>query len=41
MVVVAAKVAPSDLTIIEKKRSNTTLDATPSTKKVCLGLPDP
>jgi hypothetical protein len=34
------KVAPSDLTIPEQKRTNAALDATPSTKKVCLNLPD-
>jgi hypothetical protein len=41
MVAEAAKVAPSDLTIPEQKRTDTTLDATSSTKKVCLGLPGP
>jgi muramoyltetrapeptide carboxypeptidase LdcA involved in peptidoglycan recycling len=41
IVVKAKKVAPTDLTILEKKRTETTLDATPTTKKVCLGLADP
>jgi hypothetical protein len=37
----AAKVAPSDLTISEQKRTDTTLDAMPVTKKVRIGLTDP
>jgi hypothetical protein len=41
MVAEAKKVDPSDLTIPEQKRTETTLDAMPSTKKVCLGLADP
>jgi hypothetical protein len=41
MVTEAAKFAPSDLTIPEQKRTNITIDATPSTKKVGLDLPDP
>jgi hypothetical protein len=41
MVAEAKKVDPSDLTIPEQKRNETTLDAMPSTKKVCLGLADP
>jgi hypothetical protein len=40
MVAEAKKVAPTDLTIPEQKRTETTLDATPATKKVCLGLAD-
>jgi hypothetical protein len=38
MVAEAKKVAPTDLTIPEQKRTETTLDATPATKKVCLSL---
>jgi hypothetical protein len=38
MVAEAKKVGPSDLTIPEQKRTETTLDATPATKKVCLRL---
>jgi hypothetical protein len=34
-------VDPSDLTVPEQKRTETALDATLSTKKVCLGLADP
>jgi hypothetical protein len=41
MVAEAKKVDPSDLTISEQKRTETALDAMPSTKKVCLGLADP
>jgi hypothetical protein len=41
MVAEAKKVAPADLTILEQKRTETTLDATLATKKVCLGLGDP
>jgi hypothetical protein len=41
MVAEAKKVDPSDLTIPEQKRTDTALDATPATKKVCLGLADP
>jgi hypothetical protein len=40
-VVEAKKVAPTDLVIPEQKRTKTALDATPATKKVCLGLADP
>jgi hypothetical protein len=41
MVAEAKKVDPSDLTVPEQKHTETTLDATPSMKKVCLGLADP
>jgi hypothetical protein len=41
MVAEAEKVDPSDLTILEQKHTETTLDATPVTKKVFLGLADP
>jgi hypothetical protein len=41
MVAKAAKVTPTDLTIQEQKRTDTTLDATPATKKFCLGLANP
>jgi hypothetical protein len=41
MVAEVANVSPSDLTIQEKKRTDTALDATPSTKKVCLSLNNP
>jgi hypothetical protein len=41
MVVEAKKVASTDLVIPEQKRTETALDATPATKKVCLGLADP
>jgi hypothetical protein len=41
MVAEAKKVDPSDLTVPEQKRTETTLDAMPSTKKVCLSLTDP
>jgi hypothetical protein len=41
MVAEAKKVDPFDLTIPEQKRTETALDATPATKKVCLGLADP
>jgi hypothetical protein len=41
MVAEAKKVDPSDLTISEHKRTETALDATPMTKKVCLGLANP
>jgi hypothetical protein len=41
MVVETKKVDPSDLTVPEQKRTETTLDAMPSTKKVCLSLADP
>jgi hypothetical protein len=40
LVIEAAKVAPSDLTIPEQQRTDTALNATPSTKRVRLGLPD-
>jgi hypothetical protein len=41
MVAEAKKVDLSDLTIPEQKRTETSLDATPATKKVYLGLADP
>jgi hypothetical protein len=41
MVAEAKKVAPTDLTIPEQKRTETTLDATPAMKKVYLALADP
>jgi hypothetical protein len=41
MVAKAAKVAPTDLTILEQRRTDTALDATPTTKKVYLSLADP
>jgi hypothetical protein len=41
MVVEAKKVAPTDLTIPEQKRTETAPDAAPATKKVCIGLADP
>jgi hypothetical protein len=41
MVAEPKKVAPTDLTIPEQKRTETALDTTPATKKVCLGLADP
>jgi hypothetical protein len=41
MVAEAAKVALTDLIIPEKKCTDTALDATPATKKVCLILADP
>jgi hypothetical protein len=41
MVDEAKKVTPTDLTISEQKGTKTTLDATPATKKVCLGLANP
>jgi hypothetical protein len=41
MIAEAARVTLSDLNILEQKHTDTTLDATPSTKKVCLGLADP
>jgi hypothetical protein len=41
MVVEDAKVAPTDLTILEQKRTDTVLDATSATKKVCLSLANP
>jgi hypothetical protein len=40
MVAEAKKVDPSDLTVTEQKRTETALDATPVTKKVCFGLDD-
>jgi hypothetical protein len=40
LVAEAAKVAPSDLTIPEHQHIDTTLDITPSTKRVRLSLPD-
>jgi hypothetical protein len=41
MVAEAKKVDLFDLTIPEQKRTETALDAMPSTKKVCLSLADP
>jgi hypothetical protein len=41
MVAEAKKVDQSDLTVLEQKRTETVLDATPSTKKIYLGLADP
>jgi hypothetical protein len=41
MVAEAKKVALTDLAIPEQKHTKTALDATPVTKKVCLGLADP
>jgi hypothetical protein len=41
MVAEAKKVTSTDLAIPEQKRTETALDATPATKKVCLGLADP
>jgi hypothetical protein len=41
MVAEAKQVDQSDLTILEKKCTETALDATPLTKKMCLGLADP
>jgi hypothetical protein len=41
MVAKAKKVAPTDLTIPEEKRTETALDALPATKKVYLGLVHP
>jgi hypothetical protein len=41
MVAKAKKVAPTDLTIPEQKRTETALNATPAMKKVCFGLADP
>jgi hypothetical protein len=41
MVAEAKKVAPTDLTILEQKRTEIALDAAPATKKVCLDLADP
>jgi hypothetical protein len=41
MVAEAEKVTPTDLTIMAQKHTDTTLDATPVTKKVCLGLANP
>jgi hypothetical protein len=41
MVAEAKKVDQSDLTVPEQKRTETTLDATQLTKKICLGLADP
>jgi hypothetical protein len=41
MVVEDAKVAPTNLTILEQKRTDTVLDATSAKKKVCLSLADP
>jgi hypothetical protein len=40
LVAKVAKVAPSNLIVPEQQCTDTTLDAMPSTKKVCLGLPD-
>jgi hypothetical protein len=41
MVAEAKKVDSSDLAVPEQKRTAIALDATPSTKKVCLGRADP
>jgi hypothetical protein len=41
MVAEAMKIITTDLTIMEHKCTDTTLDTTPVTKKVCLGLADP
>jgi hypothetical protein len=41
MVAEAKKVALTDLTIPEQRRTKTALDSTLATKKVCLGLADP
>jgi hypothetical protein len=41
MVAEAKKVDQFDLTVPEQKRTETALDTTPSTKKICLGLADP
>jgi hypothetical protein len=41
MVVEAAKVTPTNLTISEQKLTDMTLDAMSVTKKVWLGLADP
>jgi hypothetical protein len=41
MVAEAKKVTLTDLVILEQKRTETALDATPVTKKVCLDLADP
>jgi hypothetical protein len=41
MVAEAKKVDASDLTVPEQKRTETTRDALPLTKKVYLGLADP
>jgi hypothetical protein len=41
MVAEAKKVASTNLTILEQKRTETTLDVVPVTKKVCVGLVDP
>jgi mRNA degradation ribonuclease J1/J2 len=40
LVTEATKVALSNLTVPEQQRTYTALDATPSTKRVCFGLPD-
>jgi hypothetical protein len=40
MVAEAKKVAPTDLTIPEQKRTETALDASPATKKVFLDIDD-
>jgi hypothetical protein len=41
MVTEAAKVSPSDLTVSKQQHTDTVLDATPSMKKICLGLSNP
>jgi hypothetical protein len=41
MVAEAKKVTSTDLTIPKQKRTETALEATPTTKKVCLSLADP
>jgi hypothetical protein len=40
-IMVVEAVAPTDLTILEQKRTETALGAVPATKTVCLGLADP
>jgi hypothetical protein len=41
MVAEAKKVTPPNLTIPKQKHTETALDASPATNKVCLGLADP
>jgi hypothetical protein len=41
MVAEAKKVAPTDLTIPDQKRTKTALDVTLTMKKVCLNLANP
>jgi hypothetical protein len=40
MVAQAAKIDQTTLEVPEQKRTATTLDASPTVKKVCVGLPD-